>query len=180
MREFCGRPLIWRTLYEALLCPSIAKIVVSTDDASVAAYCRMYRCDVVERDAQLATDEASSAEVVLDVLRRYPGYERFVLLQPTSPLRVAADIEAGLALGPCVSVGGDGRPNGAVYVGDTAYFRAHPYFGGAVLYMPDSRSIDVNNGNDLRLAEEKMLDRMGLPGQAPRCYADGHVEWRVP
>lgn len=46
------------------------------------------------RLAVLASDTASSSDVVMHALDILPGYEVVVLLQPTSPLRTAADIEA--------------------------------------------------------------------------------------
>ncbi|MBF0094281.1 MAG: IS110 family transposase [Alphaproteobacteria bacterium] len=45
------------------------------------------------RAADLATDETGSVPVVLDALDRLPGFDLLVLLQPTSPLRTAEDID---------------------------------------------------------------------------------------
>jgi N-acylneuraminate cytidylyltransferase len=49
------------------------------------------------RDTALATDTATSIDVVLDALDRVAGHDIVVLLQPTSPLRTAADIDGLLA-----------------------------------------------------------------------------------
>ena len=56
------------------------------------------------RPAVLATDEADSMDVIRHALNELPErYDYLVLLQPTSPLRVAADIDA--ALEQCVRRG---------------------------------------------------------------------------
>jgi N-acylneuraminate cytidylyltransferase len=45
----------------------------------------------------LASDTASTTDVVLHALDALPGYDVVVLLQPTSPLRTASDIDAACA-----------------------------------------------------------------------------------
>ena len=56
-------------------------------------------CEVpFTRAAHLATDEASTIDVLLDVLDRVAGFDVVVLLQPTSPLRTAKDIDSCLEL----------------------------------------------------------------------------------
>lgn len=54
------------------------------------------------RPADLATDTAGSREVMLDAMRYADeagiAYDCVVLLQPTSPLRTAADVRAAMAL----------------------------------------------------------------------------------
>ena len=46
----------------------------------------------------MATDEASTIDVLVDVLERVAGFDVVVLLQPTSPLRTAEDIDSCLNL----------------------------------------------------------------------------------
>lgn len=50
------------------------------------------------RDPSLAADNSSSLDVVLDALDRAPGFDIVVLLQPTSPLRRADDIDSAIRL----------------------------------------------------------------------------------
>jgi CMP-N-acetylneuraminic acid synthetase len=54
------------------------------------------------RSANLATDEATSSDVVIDVLTHMlddiTKYQGMVLLQPTSPLRTATDIDGAISM----------------------------------------------------------------------------------
>ena len=63
------------------------------------------------RPQALATDTASSVDVMMHALDVLPRYDQAVLLQPTSPFRTAADLDNGYKLwqatpdaGGCVSV----------------------------------------------------------------------------
>jgi CMP-N-acetylneuraminic acid synthetase len=67
------------------------RIVVSTDSEEIAAASRAEGIEVPYlRPAALATDRATSADVVLDVLareRQHGPFDVVALLQPTSPMR---------------------------------------------------------------------------------------------
>jgi CMP-N,N'-diacetyllegionaminic acid synthase len=92
-----GRPLIAWTVAAALESRHIDRLVLSSDDDRIIEAAQAAGCEVpFRRDAALATDEASSIDVVLDALERLPDYDIIVLLQPTSPLRVAGDIDGVL------------------------------------------------------------------------------------
>lgn len=103
IRPLCGKPLFVWSVLAGLVSPSVARTLVSTDSP-------LYRQIALDSGAEcpwlrapaLAQDTTSSADVVADVLDRLgdelAGYRGMVLLQPTSPLRTAADIEAAIAL----------------------------------------------------------------------------------
>jgi N-acylneuraminate cytidylyltransferase len=92
-----GRPLIQWSIEAARGSHHVDRLILSSDDLAIIEVARRAGCDVpFVRDAALATDEASSMDVVADALGRVPGYEIVVLLQPTSPLRTAADIDGAL------------------------------------------------------------------------------------
>ncbi len=96
---FRGQPLIAWTIRAAQASACIDRVIVSTDDEEIADVCRSLGCEVpFMRGAALASDTATSVDVVLDAADRVPGYDIVVLLQPTSPLRTAGDIDATLAL----------------------------------------------------------------------------------
>jgi N-acylneuraminate cytidylyltransferase len=92
-----GQPLIHWTIEAARASRYIDRLILSSDDQEVIAAARLAGCESpFVRDAALATDEASSIDVVVDALRRVPGYDIVVLLQPTSPLRNAEDIDGAI------------------------------------------------------------------------------------
>lgn len=99
-----GKPLIAWTIESGLACRTLDRLILSSDDDAIMKVARDRGCEVpFKREARLATDEASSMDVVFDALDRCPGYDWVVLLQPTSPLRRAEDIEA--AIERCVAFG---------------------------------------------------------------------------
>lgn len=90
-----GKPLISWTVEAALAATVVNRVVLSSDDEEIMAAASIAGCDIpFRRPLELATDKASSMDVVMHALRELPGYEYIVLLQPTSPLRTAADIDA--------------------------------------------------------------------------------------
>jgi N-acylneuraminate cytidylyltransferase len=106
-----GRPLIAWTINAARGASAIERTIVSSDDDEIMAVARQHGGEVpFRRPAVLATDTATSVDVALHALDSLPGYEYLVLLQPTSPLRTALDIDAAfhqmIAQGApsCVSV----------------------------------------------------------------------------
>jgi N-acylneuraminate cytidylyltransferase len=106
-----GRPLIQWSIDAAHASRYIDRLILSSDDSAIMDAARQADCEVpFRRDAALASDHASAIDVVVDALTRVPGYDIVVLLQPTSPLRIAADIDGAIELlessraGACVTV----------------------------------------------------------------------------
>ncbi len=94
-----GRPLIGWTIRAALGARSIDRVVVSTDDPEIRDVALAEGADVpFLRPAEFATSTASSVDVVRHALGELPGFDRVVLLQPTSPQRTSDDIDAASAL----------------------------------------------------------------------------------
>ncbi|MFB8147322.1 cytidylyltransferase domain-containing protein [Microbacterium sp. NPDC056003] len=89
LRRVGGIPLIARAVDAAHRCPSIDRVVVTTDDADIAALAREWGAEVVERPAVLAGDEASSESALQHALETLDarGVDVGVIafLQPTSP-----------------------------------------------------------------------------------------------
>lgn len=97
-----GKPLIAWTLGAARAARSVRRILVSTDDPEIASTAKLYGGEVpFLRPAELAGDHAPHAGVVEHALRwleasgDHPDY--VLLLQPTSPLRTAEDIDGIVA-----------------------------------------------------------------------------------
>jgi len=92
-----GKPLIAWTIEAGKSSKYIDRLVLSSDDAEIIAVSTSFGCEApFVRAAELASDASGSIEVVLDAVARCPGYDWVVLLQPTSPLRVASDIDGTL------------------------------------------------------------------------------------
>jgi CMP-N,N'-diacetyllegionaminic acid synthase len=93
-----GRPLLAYSVAAAQGARCIDRTVLSSEDEEIIAAALTYGCEVpFRRPARLATDRATSIDVVLHALDQLPGNEVIVLLQPTSPLRSSADIDAACA-----------------------------------------------------------------------------------
>jgi CMP-N,N'-diacetyllegionaminic acid synthase len=99
IREVGGKPLLAWTIEAARSSSCIDRVILSSDDQQIIDVARRHDCEVpFVRAPGLASDTAPTIAVVLDALDRCPGYEWVILLQPTSPLRTAADIDAAFAL----------------------------------------------------------------------------------
>lgn len=97
LRRVGGIPLIGRAVCAARAAASIQRVVVSTDDAEIAAVAREWGAEVVDRPADLAGDAASSELALLhtlDALRaRGVETEILVFVQATSPFIDPADLD---------------------------------------------------------------------------------------
>ncbi|MCS3765317.1 acylneuraminate cytidylyltransferase family protein [Bradyrhizobium centrosematis] len=94
-----GRPLIQWTIDAGRQSRHIDRLILSSDDPAIMEVAKLCGCEVPFcRETSLATDEANSIDVVIDALVHVPGYDIVVLLQPTSPLRIAADIDGAIEL----------------------------------------------------------------------------------
>lgn len=89
-----GRPLIGWTIEAASNTPCIDRVVISTDDADIMHIAQLCGGDIpFKRPLELATDTASTIDVIVHAVDQIPGYDFVVLLQPTSPLRTSHDIQ---------------------------------------------------------------------------------------
>ena len=102
--SLAGIPLITHTIKAALEAKSVGRLIVSTDDEAIATVARESGAEVpFLRPAALSDDTASGVDACLhalkyanDSLDYHP--ELVVYLQPTSPMRNAADIDAAIKL----------------------------------------------------------------------------------
>jgi N-acylneuraminate cytidylyltransferase len=95
VRDLAGLPLVAHTIRAALAAKHVARVVVSTDDAEIAAVARRFGAEVVERPAELSGDTASSESALRHALEVLSG-ERpplVMMLQCTSPLTTARDLD---------------------------------------------------------------------------------------
>jgi CMP-N-acetylneuraminic acid synthetase len=104
LRPLAGKPLMAYTIEAARASGSFDRVVLSTDDAGIAAAGRACGCDVpFIRPPELARDETPHLPVVQHAVRwleEREGYrpDAVMILQPTSPLRRPEDIREAVAL----------------------------------------------------------------------------------
>lgn len=104
LRPMAGRPMMGWTLEAARASSALDRLLVTSDDEAVLDYARAEGVEAVRRPASLAGDDSPVADAVLHALEAAGGgWTHVVLLQPTSPLRRAGDIDAAVAL--CLSRG---------------------------------------------------------------------------
>lgn len=95
VRLLAGKPMIAWTIEAARQARGVDRIVVSTDDDEIARVAREFGAEIpFMRPDALAQDNTSSMDVVFHALDNLPEHDDILLLQPTSPLRTAEDIEA--------------------------------------------------------------------------------------
>jgi N-acylneuraminate cytidylyltransferase len=102
LRELDGRPLIVHSIDFALAHPALDAVYVSTDDVAIAEVAMRAGAQVPYlRPAELARDDTPKLPVIEHLVghleARGERIERIVDLQPTSPLRARADLDAALA-----------------------------------------------------------------------------------
>jgi CMP-N-acetylneuraminic acid synthetase len=101
IRPLNGKPLIAWTLEEARKSHLIGKIIVSTDDQTIADIGMSYDAEVIKRPRELASDTAKTIDAVihvLDCLKQLNYHaDHVVLLQCTSPFRTRSHIDEALA-----------------------------------------------------------------------------------
>ena len=97
-----GIPLIAHTIGQALASKSVSRVIVSTDDAEIAAISGQYGAEIVLRPVHLAADDSTSEEALLhaiDTLEKSgPTIDMVVFLQCTAPIRSADDIDNAIDL----------------------------------------------------------------------------------
>ena len=104
IRILAGKPLIAWTIEAARLSQCISRIIISTEDDQIAEIARLFDGDVpFKRPDELATDDSPSIDAVLHAVRWLEAHENYypeyiMLLQPTSPLRSAEDIQKAVQL----------------------------------------------------------------------------------
>lgn len=102
IKQLFGKPLIVWTIEHAKKSRYIGRITVSTEDKEIAEISKKYGAEVIERPEELAKDETPTIDVIFHVLQVIKAEnfepEIVVLLQPTSPLRNAQDIDNAIEL----------------------------------------------------------------------------------
>ena len=160
---FRGKPLLQWTVEAAKACSHIDHIVLSSDDPEILALGVLLDVHSVERPGYLAHDTAKSEDTLRHTLAWYP-HDYVVLLQPTSPYRLASDIERCLQIAvrerqPVVSYSQSvikhGGKNGAVYVCKSEWLKTNDFSNPDHYHylMPDERSLDIDFPKEFEIGE---------------------------
>lgn len=100
IKQLGSKPLIAWAIEAAAETDAVDRTVVSTDDGDIASVAREWGADVADRPAHLATDDSLVVDTVrhtVETLGAGADPPRYVvMLEPTTPFRRPADIEACL------------------------------------------------------------------------------------
>lgn len=104
IKPLCGKPMIAYTIEEAKKSKYISEVIISTDSEEIEEIAIKYGAkSLFSRPKYLASDTAKAIDnyiYTVDRLNGEFGYaiKDFVVLQPTSPLRLAKDIDGAIEL----------------------------------------------------------------------------------
>ena len=138
-----GRSLVARAIDVAHEVDGVDRVVVSTDGDDIAQEASRHRARVHQRPLELATDDAVVADTIRHVIAEFaqqgmpPTFG--LLLEPTSPLRVAEDVQR------CLDAVRDGADSAATFTEAALHPHrafviedevARPFIEGAVAWRP--------------------------------------------
>jgi len=90
-----GKPLLAWTIEAAKQSEYVDRLILSSEDEKIIKVAKDLGCEVpFVRPSHLSKDETTTIDVIAHALKALPEtYNYLVLLQPTSPLRLANDID---------------------------------------------------------------------------------------
>ena len=104
LRQVGGQSLIARAVAAAKQSRYVDRTVFTSEDATLIEEARRHGSDVpFVRPPELARDDTPGVAPIAHAIEMVPGYDYAVVLQPTSPLRTAADVDGAIEM--CVSAG---------------------------------------------------------------------------
>lgn len=104
IKKMNDKPLIWYTINSAKKSKFVNKIIVSTDDDSIANISKSFGAEIpFMRPKELARDDSLAIDnyiYTIDRLNTEFNYciVKFIVLQPTSPLRISLDIDSAIKI----------------------------------------------------------------------------------
>jgi|APSaa5957512535_1039671.scaffolds.fasta_scaffold79812_2 CMP-N,N'-diacetyllegionaminic acid synthase len=103
IKKLVNKPLIAYTISEAKKSKFLSKIIVSTDSKKIEKIAKKLGSETMIRPKKLAQDNSSTLHVIQHVIKNLKSLDNFdtdivITLQPTSPLRTAADIDSAIKL----------------------------------------------------------------------------------
>ena len=177
IRDVAGKPLIAWTIDAAKKSRYVDRVVVSTDDPEIAEVATRYGGEVpFLRPAELARDDTPGIAPVLHAVEAVtPAYEIVVLLQPTSPLRSAADIDSAIrtmvdgGAQACVSVVEPDKSPYWMYSRDCAG-RMKPLLEGEYACRQEIPAVYALNGAVYVAERRWLVEKRGFMGEETLAY----------
>lgn len=101
VRLMAGKPLIYYAINNALSCPSITDVVVTSDDDEILAISERYGATPLRRASKLALDAVTLDPVIMDATLQMEEknsckYDIVITLQPTSPVLTAETLNGAI------------------------------------------------------------------------------------
>jgi CMP-N,N'-diacetyllegionaminic acid synthase len=93
-----GKPLITWSIEAAHQSRCIDEIVVSSDDSEILEISQQHGARTIKRPYHLARDASTTFDAIKHAVENCETYDYIVLLQPTSPLRTADQIDEAIEL----------------------------------------------------------------------------------
>jgi CMP-N-acetylneuraminic acid synthetase len=163
IRPLGGLPLVAHSIRAALASTQVTDVIVSTEDDEIASIATTHGATVIRRPAALASDTAQNNDVVRHVLESV-DCDFLALLQPTSPLRRAADIDACLA--PVIA----GDVKSAMTVTECEH---HP---GKAVIIVNGRITPFTNETDMEARRQDMREVFRQNGAVYAIAADTFLQ----
>ena len=96
--DLCGKPTIAWSIEAGLKSKYVDKVIVSSEDKLILDVAKKFKAETIERPDKLASDTASTFDVISHTLKNIENYNYVLLLQPTSPLRNEIHIDQAIKL----------------------------------------------------------------------------------
>ena len=148
-----GRPLVTHAIDAALRSRGVSRVLASTDDERIGAVAVAAGAELIRRPAELSGAHSRTVEAVVHALDEVKAADEaiVVLLQPTTPLRTAADVDE------CLDLHGDRRTGSVVQF--SASTEHHPW---KTCLLVDGRLTPVRDWPDLE-APRQLLPEVLRP-----------------
>lgn len=193
IRPLCGKPLVYWTVAAACKCGAIDKVYVATDSEQIAAAVNdikqkkedesFDKIEVIGRSAESASDTASTESAMLEFAEKYE-FDNIVLVQATSPLLMASDLDRGFKLyvredvDSVLSVVRQKRFNWSV--DETGHAKALNY---DIFHRPRRQEFDgycVENGAFYITTKERLLETGNrISGRIAACEMDENTFFEI-
>ena len=156
LRHLEGMPLVSYPIRAALNSKFVDHVYCSTDSVEIASVAAQSGADAARlRPSELAKDETSSIEVVLDAISYFESqalsFDYLVMLEPTSPMTEAQDIDFALE----ALISQQDRFENLITVSES--IAGHPQF---TFKLESDKNLSTYNGSKWKFKRRQELDKL--------------------